>query len=139
MLFIVTTTCIIIVGSKDAIENKTSVTLLYVNKVSCLDAAERVKVTSGINVHQLTMRHEHAYHQLLLYLDRGGLKELWKILFPPTCSSSHESAASCSPGLHNGLLGIMLENIVVWLKRAAALESSAPLPSPMETSHGRCV
>lgn len=114
-------------------ENKTSTTLIYVNKNSCLDAAERVKVTSGINVHQLTMRHEHLYHHLLLYLDREGLKELWKILFP----TPPQDVTTPPTGLHSGLLGIILDSTVVWLKRATALgKSPSPLPSPMETSQG---
>ena len=120
-------------GTRDASGNKISTTLLYANKNSCLDAAERVKVTSGINVHELTMKHEHFYHHLLLYLDRGGLKELWKILFPLP-----PSEPSNSPGLHSGLLGIMVNSaITVWLKRAAVIRNSvSPLPSPMETSQG---
>ena len=114
-------------------ENKISTTLLYSNKTSCKDAAERVKVTSGINVHQLTMRHEHVYHQLLLYLDRDGLRELWKVLFVG-------GAQEASPaGLQVGLLGIMLDKTVVWLNRAAAMGKVAvsPVPSPMETMQGR--
>ena len=118
-------------------ENKISTTLLYSNKSSCKDAAERVKVTSGINVHQLTMRHEHLYHQLLLYLDKDGLKELWKILF--MSGSQDYGAAPSSPiGLHMGLLGIMFDRTVVWLNRAAALGkvTVSPLPSPMEAMKG---
>ena len=112
-------------------ENKINTTLLYINKNCCLDAAERVKVTSGINVHQLTMRHEHLYHHLILYQDREGLKELWKILFQ-TVSSQDTGGL---PRLQNGLLGIMLDKMVVWLSRAAAMGKGgvSPLPSPMET------
>lgn len=126
-----------IAGPTDSVENKISTTLLYLNKSSCKDAAERVKVTSGINVHQLTMRHEHLYHQLLLYLNRDGLKELWKILF--ISGSQDLGVGPISPiGLHRGLLGIMLDRTVVWLNRAAALGkvTVSPIPSPMETLKG---
>ena len=103
------------------------------NKTSCLDAAERVKVTSGINVHQLTMRHEHLYHHLLLYLDQEGLRELWKILFPQVAPQD----TGTSSGFHSGLLGVMMDNTVVWLKRTAAIGTSiSSLPSAMETSQG---
>lgn len=117
-------------GARDSVENKISTTLIYINKSSCLDAAERVKVTSGVNVHQLTMRHEHLYHHLLLYLDRDGLRELWKVL-----SLAAPRDVATPTGLQSGLLGVMLESTVVWLKRAAALgKSTSPLPSPMETN-----
>lgn len=82
------------------------------------------------------MRHEHLYHQLLLYLNRDGLKELWKIL---VAGAQDLVAGPVSPtGLHRGLLGIMLDRTVVWLNRAAALGrvTVSPLPSPMETLKG---
>ena len=87
------------------------------------------------------MRHEHSYHHLLLYLDRDGLRELWKILFlttPPQDAATTPSSGSA--GLHIGLLGFMFDNTVVWLKRSAALgKSTSPLPSPMDLSQGMSV
>jgi len=95
------------------VEKKLTTTLLYGNKSSCLEAAELVKVMSEVNVHQLTMRHERLHHLLLLYLDRDGLKELWKLIFAKT-SSSH-------PGLRTGLLGVVLDDAVtVWLDGGVA-------------------
>ena len=124
-----------------------SVTLLYANKSSCLVAAERVKVMVAINVHQLTMRHEYHYHRLLLYLDKEGIKELWKLVF-------YSSSFSISqPGLHIGLLGVILDNAVtVWLDGGAAAtlerqqeqqqQQQQPFVSSsshMETILGMCV
>ena len=101
--------------SRDSMEDKMSVTLLYTNKSSCLDSAERVKVTSAINVHQLTIHHERLYHRLLLYLDRSGVVELWKLVF-------HSPLPPSQPGLHTGLLGVVLDNAVtVWMDGVPSL------------------
>ena len=83
-----------------------NVTLLYNSKSSCTEAADRVKTIPAINVHQLTMKHEQT-HQLLLFLDREGLRSLWKVLFSGVTPSS----------LHGGLLGVIVDsNVMVWLK-----------------------
>ena len=78
------------------------------------------------------MTHEHLYHHLLLYLDREGLKELWKILFPGTKKDSSTSSSSSSLGLHTGLLGVMMDSIVVWLKKVGVVAQ----PTPMDTGQG---
>ena len=95
--------------SREALDSSNqplSATLLYADKKSCLEAAEKVKTISSVNVHQLTMRHEMS-HELVLYLDREGLKSLWNVVF------SHGDRSS---GLHAGLLGVkMISNLTVWL------------------------
>ena len=89
----------------DSSKQPLSTTLHYADMKSCQEAAEHVKTVSSINVHQLTMRHELS-HELELFLDRGGLKSLWKVLF-----SQSSSKLTC------GLLGLTLgSNFTVWLK-----------------------
>ena len=83
-------------------------TLLFADKSSCSDAAEKVKTMPAIKVHQLTISHEQQSHKLLLYLDHEGLRNLWKVLF-----SSENSNSS----LHSGLLGVVLDSgVTVWCK-----------------------
>ncbi len=90
-------------------------------------------MTSAVNVHQLTMRHESSHHLLLLYLDREGLKELWKLVFSVTSPSQ--------PGLHAGLLGVVLDDAVtVWLDGGVAMSqmggAQMKQASSGITSHG---
>ena len=94
----------------DSSKNPLSTTLHYADKKSCQEAAEHVKTVSSINVHQLTMRHEMS-HELELFLDREGLKNLWKVLFSTAPSK-----------LINGLLGLTLSShFTVWLKKPISL------------------
>ncbi len=91
--------------SLDSSKQPLSTTLHYADMKSCQEAAEHVKTVSSINVHQLTMRHELS-HELELFLDRGGLKSLWEVLFSQGSSK-----------LTYGLLGLTLgSNFTVWLK-----------------------
>lgn len=90
----------------DSNKQPLSTTLHYADKKSCQEAAEHVKTISSINVHQLTMRHELS-HELELFLDREGLKSLWKVLFVQSGASQ----------LIVGLLGVTLgANCTVWIK-----------------------
>ena len=81
-------------------------TLLYADKSSCSDAAEKVKTMAAVKVHQLTISHEQHSHQLLLYLDHEGLRNLWRVLF---------SLENSNSSLHSGLLGVVLDSgVTVW-------------------------
>lgn len=113
----------------DSSKQPLSTTLLYADKKSCLEAAEKVKTISSINVHQLTMRHEMS-HELVLYLDREGLKSLWNVVF------SHGDRSS---GLHAGLLGVkMSSNFTVWLEVPAGLRMADRTgKSAWVQSHGK--
>ncbi len=84
------------------------------------------------------MLSEHLFHHLLLYLDRRGLGELWKILFPPAATAPPQAGGLEEAGLHRGLVGIMLDSTVVWLKRSVAHgRSVSPVPTPMDTVQGK--
>ena len=95
---------------------------------------------STIKVHQLTISHEQQSHQLLLYLDREGLRNLWKILF--------NADNSCCSSLHNGLVGVVLDSgLTVWCKASAAamvksddgVGGAMGVATSMEVSSGMCM
>ena len=105
-------------------------TLLFADKSSCSDAAEKVKTMPAIKVHQLTISHEQQSHQLLLYLDQEGLRNLWKVLF-----NSDNSQSS----LHSGLLGVVLDSgVTVWCKSVPKNDANISHSGTMDTS-GTCV
>ena len=82
----------------------------------------------AIKVHQLTISHEQQSHQLLLYLDHEGLRNLWKVLF----SSENSNSA-----LHSGLLGVVLDSgVTVWCKSVPRIDGGSSVGSAMEINSG---
>ena len=90
-------------GSEDSAK-PVNVLLLYTDKNSCLEAADKLRSMNAINASHLQLKLEQ-FDQLSMCVDRNGLHNLWRLLFgEPTA-------------IHVGLLGINISGTVtVWLK-----------------------
>jgi len=76
-----------------------AIALLYTDKNSCLEAADKLKNMNVINASHLQLKLEQ-FDQLSMCTDREGLCNLWRILFSePT-------------PIHVGLLGVSMSGCV---------------------------
>lgn len=80
-------------------------TLLYTDRSTCLEAADRIKNLGTVNATHVQLTQEQ-FHHLSMFMGRNGLQNLWKVLF-----------SESSKLLHSGLVGVSLgSSVAVWVK-----------------------